>query len=397
MAKSGLFAGLSSEKDIQAFWDRGFIVDYKTWGYIPSLIFPRLRIVGAALGNGIELFYTWAASILFWDLSRSLLDGLTPWTGEDRVLSKIHIAIMPIASYVTFGIVCLLPLYWLMKRLYETVVFRAAFIILVFASLFGWHPTIINVFFNFAALFADWPRSYYLYSGITLDYADITAIGVTAIIIIYLFGQIQTRVKSVLLMTLAVLTMEHLGFVLVVGLFLTHLFSDAAPSAQERLIKATAESFVAGCVFAGLCAVIVLILYFVAQLEGQTDYAEMGLSGSEDLLSSHWVVNNFDWIRSITANIITMTFIPLAMGSLLGIIAAWTSGGIEREKLTVLKSQAISGVSVIVGLYGVVVVGMFFTPYPSDMGREFIGLSLAASIAGAKGAEFLYHLAKFRS
>ena len=41
---------------------------------------------------------------------------------------------------------------------------RLLFLLIVFSVLIGWHPVLINVFFDFTTLFIEWPRSYYLFS-----------------------------------------------------------------------------------------------------------------------------------------------------------------------------------------------------------------------------------------
>lgn len=391
LAKGPLFYSLSMEQNVLSFGEQGFWLDYKTWGYIPNYLFPRLRIVGSVLGNGIEWFYTMAASILFWDVSRSVFDAFTPWPGGDRVFQNIHTATVPIASYITYGIVCLFPVYWLTKRLYDSVIFRSAFIVLALVSMFGWHPTIVNIFFNIASLFADWPRAYYLYSGILqMQYSDLAGIGVTAIIIIYLSGHSQSKVTIVMMAILAQLTMEPLGLVLVVGLFFSHLFSDAANTFPERLKGALVKVFVASGTIIVMAVLILILVYFIIPLQNDAE------SVSWTTTERQWLINNFQWIKSIFANIVTLTLIPLFMGSLVGAAAAWTSDGVDGERLKKVRRQAISGASVTAGLWAVAAVGMFFTPYPSDMAREFVAISLSASVAGAKGAEFLYFLAANR-
>ena len=143
--------------------DDAFVADYTHWlDVCIGAGRPCLRSVTALMGQGLEGIFGGIAGLFYWDVSSSAFFKGSPWDTKDLPAETVQNLIVPVIAYVSLVLVLLYPV-WLPAAAYSTVWLKTVFLLVVFSVLIGWHPVLINVFFDFATLFIDWPRSYYLF------------------------------------------------------------------------------------------------------------------------------------------------------------------------------------------------------------------------------------------
>ena len=116
-------------------------------------------------------------------------------------------------------------------------------------------------------------------------------------------------------------------------------------------------------------------------------------------MSHKWwtvVENNLNWIKTIAANIISMTILPAIAGAAIGTLAGLRNKKQDSAKRTEDFCIAMIASGMIIGFVLAGVAGLFFIAYPAEMGRQFLALAVLTLIAVAKftelGCERLRHL-----
>ena len=166
--------------------DDAFVADYTHWlDVCIGAGRPCLRSVTALMGQGLEgIFGGIAGLFLLGCVVQRIFKG-SPWDTKDLPAETVQNLIVPVIAYVSLVLVLLYPVFVTCCRIFDGLAERLLFLLIVFSVLIGWHPVLINVFFDFATLFIDWPRSYYLFSQEARHY-DFGAISVTLLALLYL-------------------------------------------------------------------------------------------------------------------------------------------------------------------------------------------------------------------
>ena len=123
---------------------------------------------------------------------------------------------------------------------------------------------------------------------------------------------------------------------------------------------------------------------------GNTDPEAVRPRASTGFLSDTYrgmVQNNFDWIRTITANVVSMTIFPILGGMAIGIITAWRRPLVDGTQRQAALAVAVNGAGLVVGLLLTVALGLFFVAYPAEMGRQLLPLAIIAIVPAARFSE----------
>ena len=374
-----------------------FVADHAEWlNVCIGAGRPCLRTVTALMGQGLEGIFGGIAGLFYWDVSSSAFFMGSPWDTKDLPAETVQNLIVPVIAYAALVLVLLYPVFVTCRRLFNGLAERLLFLLVVFSVLIGWHPILINVFFNFATLFIDWPRSYYLFSQQALHY-DFGAISVALLALLYLSRPgSRSRVALFVFAAFAQATMENLGVVFAVAVFFASLNAQPRPATLRSLRRPLADVFTAS---AGAVATAVLLSAMFYLFAGNADPEATRPSASTGFLSdAYWgmVQNNFDWIRTITANVVSMTIFPVLGGMAIGIVTAWRRPLTDGTQRQAALAVAVTGAGLVVGLLLTVVIGLFFVAYPAEMGRQLLPLAIIAIIPAARFWELAIYRLRHR-
>lgn len=348
---------------------------------------PCLRMTSAILGQSIEGLYSWLAGGFFWDVASSAFFMGSPWSINDISPDKVTNLIIPICAYVSFVLLLLYPVLIICRRLFDGFPERVFFLMAAFSVLIGWYPVIVNLWFNFASVFIDWPRSYYLFSQKALHY-DFGTICILLLGLLYLTRPAQRSLLTVaVLAVLMQATMEHLGIVFAFGVVFAGIVNCLNTVGQRDWRKPILEGLTA--ISAAVAAALLISVAFYV-LSGPADAAAGSSANATGFLSEKWwtvVENNFYWIRTLTANVISITILPAIAGAAIGAIAGFRNKKSESAKRDDDFGIAMIASGMIIGYMLTAVVGLFFVAYPAEMGRQFLALAMLMLIAVAKLTE----------
>ena len=374
--------------------DDAFVADYTEWlNVCIGAGRPCLRTVTALMGQGFEGVFGSIAGLFYWDVSSSAFFKGSPWDTKDLAAETVRELIVPVIAYVALVLVLLYPVLVTCHRLFDGLAQRLFFLLVAFSVLIGWHPSLINVFFDFATLFIDWPRSYYLFSQEARHY-DFGAISVTLLALLYL-ARPGPRSRAVLFIfaAFAQATMENLGVVFAVAVFFASLNAQPRLATLRSLRRPLAEMFSAS---AGAVSAAVLLSAMFYLFAGNADPEATIPSASTGFLSDAYrgmVQNNFDWIRTITANVVSMTIFPVLGGIAIGIMTASRRPLADETQHQAALAAAVTGAGLVVGLLLTVAIGLFFVAYPAEMGRQLLPLAIIAIVPAARFSELaIYRL-----
>lgn len=335
---------------------------------------PCLRFAAPALGLALEQGVQLALKPLFWGMSRAQ-DAWTPWPiPETETLVRQMVA--PYVAYLLYGILCLSALLWAARRLYPQAWMQAGFLVAAFAGFWGWHPSIVGLWFDLAGMVADWPRSYYLFSQLLWVY-DFASLALVTLAIMAASG--RTSIPLWAMAGLAIIgqwTLEHMGFVLGLTLVAGALAADLQARRPMLLpliarLAATGAGSLAG-------AVIVVAGFYMMGHHTAMENAPEGAS-----IFSRYLTNNLAWFKVVLANVITMTVLGAAGGMVVGLVAGLAGGGDAARAARLAWAAA----GCLLAYAITMMVGMLFLAYPSEMGRQFAPMALAAFFMGAQGIE----------
>jgi len=348
---------------------------------------PCFRMTTAILGQTIEGVYAWLAGFFFWDVASSTLFAGSPWAINDIPRDKVTNLIIPICAQVSLFLVLLYPLLLICRRAFTGFPERVLFLMATFSVLIGWYPDAVNLWFKFASVFIDWPRSYYLFATKAFHY-DFGTICILLLGILYLARSAHPSLSVIaVLAALMQATMEHLGIVFTLGVLFAGIFNTLNTTGRRNWRRPLLEGLTA--ISAAVGAAIILSVAFYA-LSGTTDATVGSPDNATGFLSEKWwsvVENNLLWIRTITANVISMAILPAISGIAIGIIAGWRNRTAERAKRNDDFRIAMIASGMIVGYMLTTVAGLFFVAYPAEMGRQFLALAVLTVIAVAKFTE----------
>lgn len=364
-----------------------FIADYADWRDVCiGAGRPCFRMTSAIIGQSIEELYRWLAGAFFWDVSSSAFFMGSPWSINDIPPAKVTNLIIPVCAYLSFALLLLYPILMMCKRMFEGFPERVLFLMVSFSVLIGWHPVAVNLWFNFASIFIDWPRSYYLFHQRIVHY-DFGTIGVLLMGLLYLARPAQRSILTIaVLAVLMQATIEHLGIVFAFGVLFAGIANCLSTEGRREWHKPFLE-WLAAFSTAIVAAVLLSSAFYL--LSGSS--VATGSRGDvTSFMSEKWwttVENNFNWIKTITANVISMTILPAIAGAAIGTISGFRNKKAESAKHEDDFIIAMIASGMIIGYLLAGVTGLFFVAYPAEMGRQFLALALLTVIAAAKFTE----------
>ena len=377
--------------------DDAFVADYTDWlNVCIGAGRPCLRSVTALMGQGLEGIFGGIAGLFYWDVSSSAFFKGSPWDTKDLPAETVQNLIVPVIAYISLVLVLLYPVFLTCRRIFDGLAERLLFLLIVFSVLIGWHPVLINVFFDFTTLFIDWPRSYYLFSQEARHY-DFGAISVTLLALLYLVRPgPRSRVVLFVFAAFAQATMENLGVVFAVAVFFASLNAQPRLASLRSLRRPLVDALNAS---AGAVTTAVLLSAMFYLFAGNADPEAVRPRASTGFLSDPYrgmVQNNFDWIRTISANVVSMTIFPVLGGMAIGIITAWRAPLVDGTQRQAALAVAVTGAGLVVGLVLTVAIGLFFVAYPAEMGRQLLPLAIIAIVPAARFSELAIYCLRHR-
>jgi hypothetical protein len=362
----------------QSFYDRGLSGNERAR--------PNLRIAAQALGETLEAVARALRAVVYLYPERSAFYRGTPWpqTGERERLADGPL--VPVSVYFLFVGVTLVPILLLAIAWYATLWQRVLLLALAMAGISGWHPVAINLAFNAGALFADWPRSYYLFYQPLFAY-DFVALGCVGLMTLYCARRARVAAWEIVAIVVAAhLVLEYLGVVFAAGLAAVVLFDPDRGPWPARVRAAGGVALVAGTAFVATFAAIAAIFYLAGNVASWTsaEYAT-------------YVRTNFAWFRTIIANMVSMVAVPFPIGLAFGALSGWFLHATEAAPA--LRRDACAAAGMLVAYFAVFAVGFLNLSYPSEMGRQFAPVVMLSLFLGVRAAEMAvvgYRLARPR-
>lgn len=366
-----------------------FTADHADWvGVCIDAGRPCLRATTAILGQSFEAAYRMVAGLFFWGVEGSPFFAGSPWEIQDAKASQVLNWYVPLSAYLSLGLVLLLPLLLVCQRFFESLAQKTLFLLASFSALIGWHPVPVNLFFNAAETFVDWPRSYYLFSS-TFRHYDFGTIAVLSLALVYLARPGRRGwLGLAAFATLAQTTFENLGLVFAAGVFFATLINELHEGRGAALRRAFADSLIA----VGTAVLVAVVLSGIFLLVADKPEARPGNGAVTGFMSDAWwtvVNNNFGWIRSVIANVITMIVFPLVAGLLIGALGGLMGDASDKARRKAALSIVVAGGGLAFGFLVSVAVGLFFIAYPAEMGRQIAPLAVLTVVPAAKLAELL--------
>jgi hypothetical protein len=364
-----------------------FVPDYADWiGVCIDAGRPCLRATTAILGQSFEEVFGAVAGLFFWNADTSLFFMGSPWEIHDVKGTQVFNWFVPLSAYLSLCLVLLLPLLVVCRRFFNSFAERILFLLVAFSALIGWHPVLVNLFFKFAAVFIDWPRSYYLFSSKFCHY-DFGTIALLLLALLYLARRGRRSWLGVAAFAvLAQATFENLGLVFAAGVFFAALVNQPHDGNATVFRRALADALVAAG--AAVLSAFMLSALFITLVD--TASSQAGESAVVGFMSETWwtvVNNNFGWIRTVIANVITMMVYPLIMGIAIGTLGGFRGDVSDTARYDAALSIAITGGGLAFGFLVSVGIGLFFIAYPAEMGRQITPLAVLLVVPAAKIAE----------
>ncbi len=347
---------------------------------------PCTRILPSILHGASEFFAIGVSKLLFWNVAESLFFSGDPdaviQINERNSLYTFKYSTLPFIGLFIYILACLSSVYFFVVKFSDNFITRYIFFIVLFYAILGWHPIIINIFFNFVTIFIEWPQYYFLYSE-PYKRSDFLSLAFLLFSIHYL----STKWKGSLLPVAAIAaiaqaTFEYLGVVMILTILLLHCLESPRGDyklAFYRLFKLAVAS--------GSGAIITLILILIAgNLSGMRLMYDVN---SDEVLNlgqlfspehnQRLAINLESW-RILLAILVTMVAIPAIIGFFAGWLTTLIVGNhcnLDRE---VCRKIALSSLCVCFGYVVILMIGIFFIHYPSELGRQLMPLATISVI-----------------
>ena len=178
-----------------------------------------------------EYFVIGVSKLLFWNVAESLFFSGDPdaiiQINERNPVYSFKYSTVPFIGLFIYILACLSSVYFFVVKFSDNFIVRYIFFIVLFYAILGWHPIIINTFFNFVTNFVEWPQYYFLYSE-PYKRSDFLSLAFLLFSIHYL----STKWKGGLLPIAAIsaiaqATFEYLGVVMILTILLRHCLSPS--------------------------------------------------------------------------------------------------------------------------------------------------------------------------
>lgn len=290
------------------------------------------------------------------------LSVATPWGFADAARHN-QLAVL-IMAYYGHRLVFSLPIYWLACHLFRQTWMRLAYVLAMLALLGGWPALMVNLLFQTAQLFVDWPPSYYLFPHpiLNFDWAALGFVHLLALALIRNHDRLTWAAPAYA--AFGQVMMDNLGLVTGIAFFL------AVWRKGERK-RALSVLFLSGLSSGLVLATFVLFGHMNMEQEGVR--AATGLSGFDAVrawLGHYWESigkYNFLWLNVTIANLVSVIFWPVMVGMVMGLL----SRPRHRDDSEPLRALALPAVAFSFSLF----LAMFKSGLGSDMGRQALPLA----------------------
>lgn len=340
---------------------------------------PTFRWLGEGIFYIQEVLVTALYSLSMRDVSSSPWFSGSPWPVGADLDSLVAGPAIPVTTLIVFVLTCLLPLAYVAKTWFAPLWLQLTFFCVTFGTLVGWPPVVETLFFDFLGLFADWPRSYFLFTNPLLVH-DYAAIAVVVCQFLYLtYRQNPPILELIVILVLSHGAYDYLGMVFGFAYAAT-AFSRGFPEGW----KPVAWTILKRLIFSGVVVIAIAgvnyWVYFavIGELLAITDVELLGGV-------SRYIDNNILWFRSIIANMITLIVLSLAAGGIIGLLHRVLAGGKIEDWDQYRRELCIAG-GIFVGFMITFAVGFIAVPYPSDMGRQYAPLMVICVMIAARVA-----------
>lgn len=371
-----VFLGLSLETAIlktrlaSIFDVKNRLLEFSFYPYLSGHIAdrPTIRWLGEILifvhEKIVEGFY----ALAFWGVSDSLFFSGTPFVSRPDNDILIAGPAIPATTLILFTITCLMPLAFLAQTWLTSLWARLLFLCVVFGALVGWPPFIVTLFFDFMGLFADWPRSYYLFAQRYFVH-DLTALLVVLCQFIYLKYRQSPPVFEVILITiLSHGSYEYMGMIFGIAYASVALAEHNSMGWKAALLNSGKRLCLTGATVLGMATATYVVYYeYVGEVNSIVDFGGFATKA--------YIANNLTWIHSIVANLITLMGIAAIAGSVIGGLARLFDRQQPTSEIVPQSDLFILG-GMLFGYLITFVIGIFTVPYPAEMGRAFMPLSV---------------------
>ncbi len=331
---------------------------------------PNFRVLGPLLLAAIEAAIHGLNDLAFVDSTNSTLYRGTPWPITDWVDQRAAGCGPRLIALFAFIGLTTLPVAIAVRLWVRAWWLRLLLLGLIIWPVIGWHPLIVNLAFMTGDLFADWPKSYYLFNQ-WLAPTDFLVVGVVFSTLLFASRWRDPKPTCIVGGAIATqFTFEYLGLMFAMALFTGTMFSHLQSPWRARLRLASIRfSMAFGAAVAAAVAGLILF-YGMGGFVG-----EMG-DFSEGLPIN--IVNNMNWFRSTIANLISMATPAVIVGLMIGGLSVYTDA--RTANLDASRRDFAVAATLALGFVVVFVVGFATAAYPGEMGRQF--MPFAALLVG---------------
>ncbi len=337
---------------------------------------PNFRVLSFVLMAGLEEIVRGAMSLSFSDEATTSLYQGAPWRPHSELSDDDKACLAFNLANLIFVLMCLSPVLLAAFYFYRTTLARTAIICAALWAVIGWHPTMVSLMIMAGDLIADWPRAYFLFRSYLVPY-DIMAAGLVVMFFLAIVNWRRLSTTSFVVLAVAgQLTFEYLGglFLFAAAVSLWRRGADWKPEVDAQ----DPRSHVRGMFFAVVVAIVGMTgLFFI--FGGSTDTSMI----SNDPGPSAYIANNIAWYNFAIACLITMMGPALLIGSLVTGLAAALEGS-SQQRIADLRLEVTVLTAMLMAYLGVFAIGFLTAGYPSDIGRQFMPLSVLCVFLGAR-------------
>ena len=355
---------------------------------------PCIRLAGSILQLFLSYLSDFISFFLYFDLPNSFLfTGNSSFINQRPATDIITSIVIPSLGQFLYIFCVVWTIFYLGQKIQKNFWTGLSISILMMSAVVGWPPIIVNMFFNLMLIISDWPIFYFLFSSYYKSYDLMSVIFVIAVILYLVEGENRRPIHLFTLAFLGQFTMDHLGLIFVLSLFLFDLFGqkNVQNSIQWRFSLRNSAVALSGAVFAGGCTI--LIFYGNSM---NLDYEEQLsiFSVIERVILPEKNINlknNLGWFSVLVAIYITFLSIPAVLGLILGMTTGIICPIKSKEYYNLSHAYFLASSMIVLTLSFVFLCAIFFLAYPAEMGRQFLTFNVIASIPFFLGARlFLY-------
>jgi len=333
---------------------------------------PNFRIMAPLLLAGLESAANALHPLLFVDATSSAFHLGTPWPLEGRIDARVASCAPRFAVHLVFTGIVLLPVAYAVRAWVGGPGRRIVLLALVFWAALGWPPVVADALFAAARPISDWPRSYFLFDA-TFHNNDMLVLGIVFLTSLIARNMHEPRALFIAVFAAAAqLTNEYLGVLCALALFSGTFFSGRDLRDRPRL-RLALRRFAIALSAAVAAAVLGAVAFFA--LGGHVGYLGDYSNGPPAS-----VRNNFGWIKTNIANLITVVLPPLVPGFLIGLVFALRGNDLPAPWQARRETAILA--TIFAWYLAVFAIGLFTVDYPSDIGRQFMPVAVLNVLLG---------------